>query len=118
MSKPIAFIVEDDPQIGKIFSISLQADFETEIVIDGDTALARLAQIVPTIIILDLNLPTISGRDILQFIRADARLKNVSVIISTADERQAETLQEYADIVLLKPVSPGQLRQIASRFKQ
>jgi hypothetical protein len=37
------------------------------------------------------------------------------VIVATADSRQAEILQNEADIVLLKPVSPGQLRELALR---
>jgi DNA-binding response OmpR family regulator len=116
MSKPIAFIVEDNPQLSKIFSISLQADFVTEAASDGDVALARLAEIVPAIVILDLHLPVKSGKEILMYIRSEARLANTRVIICTADERKAQALENEADIVLLKPVSPSQLRQIASRF--
>ena len=117
MSKPIAFIVEDDPQLSKIFSISLQTDFVTEVANDGGSALARLAEIVPALVVLDLHLPSISGKEILIYILSEARLANTHVIICTADERQAQALEEKADIVLLKPVSPTQLRQMASRFK-
>ena len=116
MTKPIALIVEDNPQLNKIFSITLQADFATEICSDGDSALARLAEIVPAIVILDLHLPTTSGKEILMYIRSEARLADTRIIICTADERQAQSLEDEADIVLLKPVSPAQLRQIASRF--
>jgi DNA-binding response OmpR family regulator len=117
MSKPIAFIVEDDPQLSKIFSISLQTDFAIEVTGDGNSALARLAEMVPALVVLDLHLPTKSGKEILMYIRSDVRLANTHVIICTADERQAQTLEDKADIVLLKPVSPAQLRQMASRFK-
>jgi DNA-binding response OmpR family regulator len=117
MSKPIAFIVEDDPQLSKIFSVSLQTDFATEVSGDGESALARLAEIVPALVILDLHLPGKSGQEILVYIRSEARLTNTRVIICSADERKAQALEDEADIVLLKPVSPAQLRQIASRFK-
>jgi DNA-binding response OmpR family regulator len=117
MPKPIAFIVEDDPQLSKIFSVSVQTDFATEVTDDGDLALVRLAQIVPAIVILDLHIPGKSGKEILMYIRSEVRLANTRVIICTADERKAQSLEEEADIVLLKPVSPAQLRQIASRFK-
>ena len=117
MSKPIAFIVEDDPQLSKIFSVSLQTEFVSEVASDGDIALVRLAEIVPALVILDLHLPSRSGKEILMYIRSDVRLANTHVIICTADERQAQELEDKADIVLLKPVSPTQLRQIASRFK-
>jgi CheY-like chemotaxis protein len=116
MSRPTAFIVEDDPQLSKIFSITLQSEFEVETATDGNEAMARLMQIAPTLILLDLHLPGVSGREILASIRADARLEKTFVILATADERMAEEMQDQADIVLLKPISPAQLRQIASRF--
>jgi two-component system, OmpR family, response regulator len=116
MTKPFALIIEDDPQLSRVFSLTLQADFETEVIEDGSAALQRLTTIKPTVVLLDLNLPGASGRSILAAIRADVRLAGTHVILCTADERQADSLNEEADIVLLKPVSPAQLRQIASRF--
>jgi DNA-binding response OmpR family regulator len=117
MTKPIAFIVEDDSRLNKIAVITLQADFDIESFSDGDAAVARLNQVAPKLVILDLNLPGMQGRDILKQIRSEERLANTRVILTTADERQAETLADEADIVLLKPVSPGQLRELALRIK-
>lgn len=116
MTLPIALIIEDDAQLSDIFSIALQDQFTTEIIYDGAKALARLKQIVPDLVILDLNLPSISGRTILSQIRQDERLENTRVILATADDRQAELLDNKADIVLLKPISPFQLRTLAARF--
>jgi len=117
MTKPLAIIIEDDPQLNAIMSITLQADFEIETCADGDKALECLKQTIPNVVILDLNLPGASGREILQNIHADERLSKTRIILTTADERQAETLQEEADIVLLKPVSPAQLRELALRLR-
>ena len=117
MTKPLALIIEDDPQLSTIVSITLQADFEIEICTDGNMGLERLAQTIPNVVILDLNLPGVSGRKILESIRADQRLAKTRVILTTADERQAEFLRDEADITLLKPVSPGQLRELAIRLR-
>lgn len=116
MTKPFVFVVEDDPILSEIITITLQDDFELENCMDGDEALKRIREIVPNIVILDLNLPGTSGADLLTYIRADERLSNTRVILATADERQAETLTDDADIVLLKPVSPGQLKELALRM--
>jgi len=116
MTKPFAFVVEDDPKLNEIINITLQEDFELETSVDGDEALKRLREIVPDIVVLDLNLPGTSGADLLTFIRADGRLAKTRVILATADERQAETLTNEADIVLLKPVSPAQLKGMALRM--
>jgi DNA-binding response OmpR family regulator len=116
MKKPLVLIVEDDPKLNEIISIVLQKDFELESCADGDKAMEQLKSIVPHIVVLDLNLPGSSGRDILKYIRAEPRLTKTRVILATADERQAETLTNSADIVLLKPVSPGLLRDLALRM--
>lgn len=116
MPKPLVFIVEDDPKLREIISITLEADFELETCADGSTAMQRLKNIVPEIVVLDLNLPGTSGRDILSYIRVEDRLAKTRVILTTADDRQAETLNNDADIVLLKPVSPMQLRELALRL--
>ncbi len=116
MSKPLALIIEDDPTLGEIFALSLKDKFQTETIGNGDQALTRLSQVVPLLVVLDLHLPGASGFDIFLRIRSDSRLANTHVILSTADDRQAETLRDEADVVLLKPVSPIQLREIAGRF--
>ena len=116
MPKPLAIIIEDDTNLSRIFSLALQTDFETEVFGDGSTAFTRMANVEPILVILDLNLPGLQGKDILADIRATPRLAKTHIILCTADERQAELLHEQADIVMLKPVSPAQLRQIASRF--
>jgi CheY-like chemotaxis protein len=117
MSHPLALIIEDDPQLSQIFSVTLQSDFTVETITDGNQALARLAHVVPDIIILDLHLPGVAGDDILAHIRADSRLAKSKIILATADARQADTLIDQVDIVLLKPVSPVQLREMASRLR-
>jgi DNA-binding response OmpR family regulator len=116
MTKPLVLIVEDDPKLNEINIITLQDDFDVETCADGDMALKQLRQIVPQIVVLDLNIPGTLGRDILTYIHADQRLAKTRVILTTADERQAETLIDEADIILLKPVSPGQLREMTLRM--
>jgi len=117
MDKPLAVIIEDDIEIGRIFALTLQSEFEIESFTDGAEALARLQQVIPTIIVLDLNMPAMSGMEILNKVRADERLASTSVILATADAVSAAALRDSADIVLIKPVSPVQLQQLASRLR-
>ncbi len=116
MSKPLALIIEDDLEIAKILSLSLKNHFEVETIADGNSAIIRLAQIVPVLIILDLHLPEVSGMDIFAHLRSDARFNGTKVIVCTADALRAEELRSQVDLVLLKPISPGQLRELASRM--
>jgi CheY-like chemotaxis protein len=117
MTKPLVFIVEDDPHLSQIFTITLGESFETESITDGALALIRLHEVVPNLVVLDINLPGASGTQILEVIRADPRFASTRVILATADSHQADELQDKADIVLLKPISIAQLRELAERLK-
>ena len=118
MNKPLALIVEDDHDLADIFAQALQAaGFETQIVRSGDTAVMWLSSTLPDVVVLDLHLPRIAGTEILSQIRADPRLAGTRVIVATADDRKAEVLREEADLVLVKPVSFSQLRDLAWRLR-
>jgi CheY-like chemotaxis protein len=116
MSRPLAFVVEDDPQLSRIFALTLNELYETESITDGTQALVRLSKTAPQLVVLDINLPGVSGVEILHSIRADSRLDSTRVILATADSRMADELREKADIVLLKPISIVQLRDLAQRL--
>jgi len=104
VSDLFALIVEDETDLAIIFSKALQeAGFETQ-------------STTPQIVVLDLHLPRVSGEEVLEQIRADERLATTKVIIATADPRMAETLQDRADLVLLKPIGFSQLRDLAARL--
>jgi two-component system cell cycle response regulator DivK len=118
MANPLALIIEDDPKLATIFARALQmAEFDPEIAQDGKVALSRLAVTIPAVVVLDLHLPYVSGLEILRQIRADERLNQTHVILATADALMAENLRQEADLVLLKPISFSQLRDLASRLR-
>ncbi len=117
MEKRFALIIEDSEDIADFFSIALRmTGFRTEIVADGSEAMARLSEIVPDVIVLDLHLPGVMGGDILHHVRADPRLANAQVMIIAADARMAQEFEDLADLVLVKPVGLEQIRILASRL--
>jgi CheY-like chemotaxis protein len=119
MEKPLVLIVEDDPIQSQIFKIALRNDFVVETFLDGDSASARLdEEVIPALVLLDLNLPGVSGRKLLAKIRADNRIADIRVILTTADDHQADALRNEADLILLKPISTGQLKELALRLVQ
>jgi two-component system KDP operon response regulator KdpE len=119
MNKPLALVIEDDIDLSEIFSVTLRGGgFETEVIQDGQAALNRLAGIPPALILLDMHLPHVAGSTILQNINTDKRFAKTAVIVATADARLAEELHSNADLVLLKPVSVDQLRELAQRMLQ
>ena len=117
--KAIALIIEDDPDLVHIFARALElSGFETNTVSDGEEAIRLLATIIPDIVVLDLHLPGIPGSEILRLIREDGRLDQARVILATADYRTAEDLRNAADLVLLKPISFKQLRDLSARLHE
>ena len=118
ITHPSALIIEDDKKLAKIFDLALQAaEFNTEIVRDGYAAQTRLTKTVPDVVVLDLHLPYVSGEEILHQIRADRRLTHTRVMLATADALKADNLRSEADLVLLKPISANQLRDLAARLR-
>ena len=114
---PLALVVEDHPDNAILFAAALNsAGFETEIARDGYRALQRLDLIVPALVLLDLELPRVSGDKILHHIRADKRLAQVKVILATASDHLVGPLAQECDLVLLKPVSFSQLSELAARL--
>jgi DNA-binding response OmpR family regulator len=115
----LAMVIEDDPQQAEIFSQAMKmAGFEVETVLDGQVAMDRLAEITPQVVVLDLNLPNVSGDKILAHIRQDERLAGARVIVATANPRIADQMQDESDMMLIKPISFTQLRDLVERIKQ
>jgi two-component system, OmpR family, response regulator RstA len=115
--KNLALIIEDDDDLCVIFDQALQsAQFTTEIIRDGNTATTRLMQVQPALIVLDLHLPGTPGTQLLAQIRRDPCFAHTQVIVASADPRMAESLEGKADLILVKPVSYKQLRDLASRL--
>ncbi|MCQ3936593.1 MAG: hypothetical protein DPW18_06055 [Chloroflexi bacterium] len=118
MDKPIALIVEDDRDIVALFRHVLDiAGYQTEIVLDGRDAMDRLGILTPNIVLLDLQLPRLSGVEILKNMRDDERLKRVPVVVITAYAPIADSLPVEPDLLLLKPVDINQLSSLVQRLQ-
>ena len=118
MGNPHALIIEDDKDAAELYRHVLEPlGFETETFRTGEAALARLAVIVPAVVLLDLHLPSRkSGTDVLHQIRADQRLAETRVIVISGHPELAETIGDEADVVLIKPVDVGILGDFIKRL--
>ena len=115
---PFALIIEDDEDLVDIFASALEnAEYETETVQDGNKALQRLSETEPAIVVLDLHLPHVSGEKILRYIRGEERLAQTRIMLATADPLLAERLRSEVDLVLIKPISFSQLRDLSARLR-
>lgn len=92
-------IIEDNPaDLYIVTEVIKQCEFEVEIHIatDGEMALSLLERLeigdhhAPIIALLDLNLPKISGTEVLAYIRGSDRYRNIPVVITTSSDAPAD----------------------------
>lgn len=102
-------IAEDEPNIVESLTFILtRSGCDVTAVGDGESALARIREARPDVVVLDVMLPKMNGFDVLKSVRAELEIKDTAVIILTAkgqsqDRRMAEEIG--ADAFVTKPFS-------------
>jgi two-component system alkaline phosphatase synthesis response regulator PhoP len=112
---PRILVVDDEAQIVDLLRSYLRRDgFEVEEATDGEAALAAAARLRPDLIILDLMLPKMDGREVCRRIRETT---NTPIIMLTARDEETDKLlglELGADDYITKPFSP---REVAARVR-
>ena len=110
MAKRI-LVVEDNDLNRKLFCDVLKSQgFAVEPVADGMEALDRARQFVPNLIIMDIQMPNISGLDLIEAAKRDPVLRHIPVLAVTAyaGKGDEERIRDAgAEGYLAKPVSIG-----------
>jgi two-component system alkaline phosphatase synthesis response regulator PhoP len=115
MSNLMVLVIEDNFDIAEVFRMAFQkAGYQVEVARDGQRALDLLAEIEPDVIVLDLRLPYVSGPEVLRYIHQETRLVNTYIIVTSADPRLAASFHDQANMVLIKPVTYSQLRDVVA----
>lgn len=115
MPAPSTILVVDDNVLALKATVrSLeQAGYQVAQAEDGASALRQIRALRPSLVLLDVVLPDISGREVLREVRADPVLQNVGVVLlsaeRTAPEHQAEGLDEGADGYIARPITNTEL---------
>ena len=112
-------VVEDDEDNRRIVTKILTIDgFEVEEAVDGYQALKIAREWKPDLILLDLGLPGLNGREVAKQMKADAVLRLIPTVALTAfamrgDEEQARAAG--CDDYLPKPARPAEIREIVHK---
>jgi DNA-binding response OmpR family regulator len=112
-------VVEDEQDIAMLIKHALErtGDAHVEIVPSGDEALRAAAASQPDLLILDLNLPVVSGTEVCRVLRAQPATAHIPIIMLTARTSEADRvagLDLGADDYVTKPFS---LRELAARVR-
>ncbi len=106
-------VVEDEADVLDLLLINLRAAGFTVIAVeDGAQALAKARSEPPSLIILDLMLPKMSGLEICKVLKSEAATRNIPVIMLTAKAEEVDKivgLELGADDYVTKPFSPREL---------
>ncbi len=111
-------IVDDEPDVVDLLVFSLQkAGYKTLTARDGNVALQKARDELPTLVVLDLMLPERDGSDVCRQLKGDPKTKDIPVIMLTAKAEEVDRivgLELGADDYITKPFSP---RELALRVK-
>jgi CheY-like chemotaxis protein len=116
---PETVLVVDDLEVNRrLFGTWLRAaGFEVAEAASGGQALERLAASVPDLVVLDVHLPDLNGREVCQRIKADPALRGVPVLQTSASatlgDDRIEAIEGGADAYLNIPVPAGAFLAVA-----
>ncbi|MEQ1919220.1 MAG: response regulator transcription factor [Elusimicrobiota bacterium] len=101
-------VIDDDEEIARLVTVLLKgADWICLWAGTGESGWTQALAAAPDVILLDLNLPGIGGRELCGRIKSEPRLSRVPVIISSADHREVRAClldrTMAADDFLVKP---------------
>lgn len=106
---PRILIVDDEPNIVLALELLMKREgYETLSVDDGQKAVEAVKEFLPDLVLLDIMMPKMDGYEVCQRIRADARFKDVSIVMLTAKGREVEKEKGMAlgaDLYITKPFS-------------
>jgi two-component system response regulator RegX3 len=113
--KPRVLLIEDEPTLADTVAYALRAEgMDVTLARDGEAAVQRFRAEVPSIVLLDLMLPGLSGLDVCRLIRAES---TVPIVMLTAKDSEADKvagLELGADDYVTKPFS---MRELVSRLR-
>jgi CheY-like chemotaxis protein len=118
----VVVYADDDPDDLELLTEAFEqvtANVRVEAFFDGVSALSYLQNLgpldsVPCLIILDINMPRLDGKECLRKIRETERLKNVPVALFTTSvcERDKEFAAKHKAGFITKPLSSAQMQMI------
>jgi two-component system response regulator VicR len=103
-------VVEDDESIAEFLTVTLSREgYKVVCARDGREAVDRFELDKPDAVLLDMNLPRLSGLDVLRVIRRNSETPVLIVSVKDSETDKVSTLELGADDYITKPFSPREL---------
>lgn len=109
--RPSILVVEDDPDIRELLAeLLVDEGYDVRIVSDGKAAIDELEQWSPSVMLLDLMLPRVSGWELLERLsRHELSHEPGSIIVLSASGTAADTVRHHPVRLIRKPFRVDQL---------
>ena len=120
--KPLVLIVDDSVTVRKVTSRLLERNgYEAQVATDGIDALEKLQEMLPEVIVLDIEMPRMDGFEVANHIRHNPRLQHIPIVMITS--RTGEKHRERAfgigvNEYMGKPFQEQMLLDTLARFTQ
>ena len=115
-----AIIVDDEPIARQVLRDELELHKDVEVIAEaatGPSALERIAALHPDVVFLDLQMPGMSGFEVIQKMPLGAHVP-VVIVVTAFDQHAIEALDSGAIDYLLKPVGESRLVKALDRARQ
>lgn len=113
MAKGKILVVDDEVYIVHILDFSLGVEgYDVMTALDGEQALAKVAQDKPDLIVLDIMMPKLDGYETCKALKSDPETRDIPVILLSAKGRNVDQKVGFevgADDYITKPFSPRKL---------
>jgi signal transduction histidine kinase len=110
--RPLVLVVDDNPRLRKLVGSALADEFRVAEARDGRDALDRVRGSMPRVVVADVMMPVMGGRELLASLRNDPALRHIPVLLLTAHAHadvRDEALEMGASDFLSKPFSTREL---------
>ena len=120
MSAGRILVVDDDPQIRRVMRVTLTAQgYEVDDARSGDEALEKLRERQSDLVLLDMNMPGLSGIETCRLIRADSEIGIIMLTVRDGEADKVEALDAGADDYVTKPFrTPELLARIRAALRR
>ena len=113
---PTIMLAEDDQTMVSLLKTLLSMEGYKVVAIDmEDDIFDAVKSNQPDVLLLDVHLPEVSGLDIIDQIRSNSETKEISVVMTSGLNLEAECIRHGANEFLLKPYMPDDLLGILKR---
>jgi two-component system, OmpR family, KDP operon response regulator KdpE len=108
--KPLVLIVDDEPQIRRLLTVSLEANgYRVLSATNGQEGLVLAAQHQPALVILDIGLPDLSGQEVLRRLREWSQAPVIVLSVRDDEKGKVAALDAGADDYVTKPFNTDEM---------